>query len=55
MQLQLIVRHDGELALMRAIDIWKDHLAGDEITATPLWEPHEGMEPMNFLPLAKAK
>ncbi|WP_442890082.1 hypothetical protein [Congregicoccus parvus] len=55
MQLQLIVRHDETLALMRAINVWKDHLAGDEITATPLWEPHEGMEPMNFLPIDRVQ
>jgi hypothetical protein len=53
MYLHLILKYDNQLALMRQITIWKNHLKGDEITATPLWEVDQGMEPMHFLPLAK--
>ncbi len=52
-QMQLIVSHDDSLAIIRWHTVWKDHLEGDRITATPLWEPGEGLQPTYFLPLAK--
>jgi hypothetical protein len=55
LQAQLIVAHDDRLAAIRAVDLWKNHISGDEITAAPLHGRDEELPPQYFLPLSKMK
>ncbi len=55
LQVQLIVKHDAKLAVIRPINLWKDHLSNDEIKAFPFHEEGAELQPHNFLLLEKAK
>lgn len=54
-QVQLIVRHDGKLAVVRPINMWKDHLSNDQIIGLPLNTPTDELQPHEFLLLEKVK
>lgn len=55
LQALVIVKHDGELAALEPVNLWKDHLQGDALTATPLHAPGDAPEPQNLIPLAKLR
>ncbi len=54
-QAQLIVQHDERLATIQPIDLWKNHLSNDQVTAYPFWEEDAELPPSSFLPLEKVK
>ncbi len=55
LQVQLIVKHDDKLAVVRPIDLWKNHLSSDQIKAFPFHEKDAELQPQEFLLLEKVK
>ncbi len=55
LQIQLLVRHDDKLAVIRPINIYKNHLKGDTLTAFPFNEVGQELGPDFYLPLEKVK
>jgi hypothetical protein len=55
LQVQLLVGHDDKLAVVQPIDLWKNHLEADTITASPLHEKATELSPQDFLLLGKVK
>ena len=56
LQAQLIVQHDDKLAVVRAINLWTDHLDGDAVSAIPLDRDAKAEpEPQDLIPLEKVK
>lgn len=55
LQVQLLVAKDDQLATIRPIDLWKDHLNGDRVTAAPLHDPKDVLRPQDFILIAKIK
>lgn len=55
LQVQLIVKHDGELAVIRPVNLYKNHLKNDTIKAFPMDNPDDELVPSRFIPLAKVK
>jgi len=55
LQVQLIVPHDDKLAVIQPVNLVKDHLGGDQISAYLFHEKGEELEPQSFLPLAKVQ
>jgi len=54
-QVQLIVKHSDTLAVIRPINLWKNHLEDDRITAAPFHEKGEELQPHSFVLLRKVK
>lgn len=55
LQVQLVVRQDDKLAVVRPIDLWKDHLSEDRIKAFPFHEAGAELQPQDYLLLEKVK
>lgn len=55
LQVQLIVKHDDKLAVIQPINMWMDHLSSDQITAFPLFEKDEELQPQSFMLRSKVK
>jgi len=50
-QVQLLVKRDGSLAVIRPVELWIDHQAGDTRTAVPMDAPKDPVEPQRLLRL----
>ena len=55
LQVQLLVKHDGRLAVIRPINLWIDHLQADELRAFPLLEVADELTPSSYLLLEKVQ
>ncbi len=55
LQVQLIVKHDDKLAVSRPINIYKNHLKGDTVTAFPMDEIDDELRPQRFMLLEKVE
>jgi len=55
LQVQLVVAHDDKLAVVRPVNLWKNHLEKDAISAFPFHEKGAGLSPQDFLLLGKVK
>lgn len=55
LQAQVIVAHSDSMAVIRPIDLWKDHLEGDRVTATPQDTLKDELQAHDFLLLKKVK
>ncbi|MGE3181768.1 MAG: hypothetical protein AB7N71_09065, partial [Phycisphaerae bacterium] len=55
LQVQLIVRHDDRLAVIRPMDLWKNHLSNDEVNAYRFYSIDEELQPSAYLLLSKLK
>lgn len=55
LQAQVLVRQDDRLAVIRPVNLWKDHLQNDQISATPLDDTVTTPGPRSLLPLEKVK
>ncbi len=55
LQVQLIVGHDDALAVIRPVDLWIDHQAGDERSAIPMDAPKDPVPPHRLLRRALLK
>ncbi|MFO1448792.1 MAG: hypothetical protein U1F61_11610 [Opitutaceae bacterium] len=55
LQAQVIVAHSDSMAVIRPIDLWKDHLEGDRVTATPQDTLKDELMAHDFLLLKKVK
>ncbi|MFT7616619.1 MAG: hypothetical protein ACI97A_000243 [Planctomycetota bacterium] len=54
-QVQLIVKYNDKLAVIRPVNIYKNHMLGDTITASPFHSKDEKLQPRNFIILDKVK
>lgn len=54
-QVQLLVKHTDQLVVVRAIDLWKDHLQNDQINAAPMDDGKSSPAPRNLIPVQKVK
>ncbi len=48
-QVQLLVEYDGKLAVIRPVNLYRNHLQGDQIKASPLYQPGDDPSPQNLL------
>jgi hypothetical protein len=55
LQAQLVIKHDAKLAVVRAINLWTDHLDGDKVSAFPLHDPKDPPQPQDLLLLEVVK
>ncbi len=55
LQVQLIVGYDDALAVIRPVDLWIDHQAGDERSAIPMDAPKDPVPPHRLLRRALLK
>lgn len=55
LQVQVIVKVDDKLAVIRPINLWKDHLKGDEINPIPLYGKSDQLGPGLYMHAAKVK
>jgi len=55
LQVQLIVKHDDKLAVIRPVNLSKNHMQNDQINAYPMDGKDDALEPQRFLPLGKVK
>lgn len=55
LQVQLLVAHDGRLAVIRPVNVWIDHISNDKRTATNLDDIKDELPPDRFVLLAKVK
>ena len=49
LQAQVIVVHDDALAVIRPVNLWIDHQAGDVRSATPMDTPTDPVAPQRLL------
>ena len=54
-QVQVIVQHDAKLAVVRPVNLWKDHLDNNQIKAFPFHDENIELRPQGFLVLDNAK
>lgn len=54
-QVQLAVKQDDRLAALRAINLWKDHLSGDKLSAFPLDDSPKESDPRFLLLIEKTR
>lgn len=52
-QVQLLIQHDAKLAVVRPINLYKNHLANDTIKASPMDAVKDELPPHRFLLLEK--
>lgn len=55
LQAQLIVKHEGDLAVIRPVNLSIDHLSGDKLTAGAMDDIKDELIPQRLLPQAKVK
>lgn len=55
LQVQLLVKKDSELAVIRPVDLKKDHLKGDQVIGIPLDSPADNLIPQRYVLLNKIK
>ncbi len=55
LQIQLLVKQDEKLAVIRPINLYKNHLQGDTISASPLDGAKDELPPQRYLPIEKIK
>ncbi len=55
LQAQLLVKHDDQLAVIRPVNIWKDHTKGDTIKYFPMDEAGDELLPGDFMMIDKIK
>lgn len=55
LQVQLIVQHDDKLAVVRPVNLFKDHLKGDTLTAAPFHKMSDELQPQSLLLLTKIR
>lgn len=55
LQVQLIVKHDDELAIIRPMNIRKNHLKGDTMIAVPFYGIDDKLQPSAYLKLDKVQ
>lgn len=54
-QVQLLVQQDDKLAVIRPVDLWKDHMNNDQILAAPMDDLKSELIPQDFVLLGKVK
>ena len=54
-QVQLIVKHDDKLAVIRPVNLYKNHLKGDTINAWSMDAIEDELQPHRFMLLGKVK
>jgi hypothetical protein len=54
-QVQLIVKHDDKLAVIRPVNLYKNHLKGDSINAWSMDAIEDELIPQRYLLLEKVK
>ncbi len=54
-QVQLIIKHDDKLAVVRPVNLYKNHLKGDTVNAYPMDEAGEELQPRRYLMLEKVE
>ena len=54
-QVQLIIQHDDKLAVIRPVNLYKNHLKGDTVNAYPMDTIDEQLQPRRYLMLEKVK
>lgn len=54
-QVQLIVKHDDKLAVIRPVNLYKNHLKGDSINAWPMDAVEDELIPQRYLLLEKVE
>ncbi len=55
LQVQLLVKKDSELAVIRPVDLKKDHLKGDQVIGIPLDSLADNLIPQRYVQLSKIK
>ncbi|QOV91692.1 hypothetical protein [Humisphaera borealis] len=55
LQAQVIVKHDDKLAVIRPVNLWIDHVAGDKQTAFPMDDLKAELEPSRYIQVEKVK
>ena len=55
LQVQLILQHNDKLAVIRPINIIKEHLKGDSIRSFPFDGKTDKLQPHRFIPLSRVK
>ncbi len=55
LQVQLLFKHDKKLAVVRAINLYKNHLEGDSITSHPFEKADAELQPWQIVRLDKIK
>ncbi|MEL7472521.1 MAG: hypothetical protein AAGK04_04325 [Planctomycetota bacterium] len=55
MQVQLIVQHDKELAVVRPVNLYMNHINNDKITPSNFDDIKDTVPPRRFIPLSKVK
>ena len=53
MQVQLLVRHDDALVIIRPLNVRKNHLKGDTMIAVPLDDITEKVMPQRYVKVEK--
>lgn len=54
-QIQLIIKHDNTHAIIRPVNLYKNHMKGDTITASPFYSIDDELQPDAYLLLNKVK
>ncbi len=54
-QVQLLVKYDDKLAVVRPINIYKNHMKNDSLSASPFQKFSEKLQPRSFLMLDKIR
>lgn len=55
LQAQLIVKVDDKVAAIRPINLWRDHLKSDQISANPLFGKDEVLSPASYMLVEKVR
>lgn len=55
LQVQLVVKHDDKLAAVRPVNLWMDHVNGDQLSAIPFYTADEELPPQALLRLEKVR
>ena len=51
----MIIKRDDKVAEVHPINMWIDHMKSDAITAFPLYEAKEELQPGSLMLIAKVK
>jgi hypothetical protein len=54
-QAQVIVKRDAKIAEVHPVNIWKDHVNNDKVSAFPLFDAKEELSPQSLLLVEKVK
>ncbi len=55
LQVHLAVKYDDTLAVIRPINLWKDHMKGNSVNAFPFHDKAFELQPQDFMLLANVK